>query len=401
MRWNYYVPAILIILLAVKGVGCIIPSWKTPGHDQFVTTLPHGSSIAATFIARGTDLEARGDAVGALREYRIALTVDPQNEEIVERARLLEKTLNELADERFLAGLEFQEQGRYEKARRELLRTLRLRSDHPKAVEILLSRKRVRSTRYVAHTIAPGETLSGLAFRYYGDYAKFPVIAEYNSLKDATFVMAGQEIRIPEIEGVPFMAGDVEVRTDQKEASRFGSWEWGAFEAALNGSEDISLQEAAWKLEQEDGIAAYRSNGIILFNEKKYHQAVEAFDLVLKAEPEDEVALEYAFKARAHLAQSLLERKEYLAARDVFLESLRIREDCSECRQHIRKCEELYKEEHYRKGMQYYNQEKLYEAIREWERVKSLDPDYKRVGSLIEKAQRILSRLEDLKRERE
>lgn len=372
---------------------------KSSGHGRSVTAAPH-RSIAAPFIARGIDLEMMGEPVRALREYRIALTIDPENEEVTERARLLDKALSDLADERFLAGIEFHEQGRYEQARRELLRTLRLRPDHPKAVEMLVTRKRVRSTRYIVHTVAPGDTLAGLARRYYGDFSEFPVIAAYNSLGDATFIMAGQRIRVPEIEGVPFLTGDVQVSTDQEQASRFGLWEWGAFEAAFEEPEEIQ-PEQAYRQGDEDGVAEHKANGIILYNERKYHQAIEAFDLVLKAAPDDEAAMEYAFKARFQLAESLFEQKEYLAAREAFLDSLRIRGDCGKCHQYIRESEELYKEAHYRKGMQYYNQEKLHEAIREWERVRILDPDYRRVGLLIEKAQRILARLEDLKKNRE
>ncbi|MFO7784715.1 MAG: hypothetical protein ACQET7_08855 [Thermodesulfobacteriota bacterium] len=401
MRWNSRLPAVLIMLLSVTGAGCITADGKSAGYEQSVTTLPNPSGIAARFVARGADLEVRKDPVRALREYRIALSVDPENEEALERARLLETALNDKADEHFLSGLEFHEQGRYEKARREFLRGLRLRPDHHKTVEMLVSRKRVPSTRYVLHAIAPGETLSGLAFRYYEDFGKFPMIAKYNSLGDATFIMAGQVISIPEIEGLPFNTGDVEFRTDEGEASRFGLWEWGAFEAAYYGTEDITSEEAARGLEEEDGIEGYISNGIILFNEKKYRQAIEAFDLALKVKPDDDVALEYAYKARFQLAENLLERKEYLAARDAFLDLLRIREDCGKCNRYILKSEELYLEAHYRKGMQYYNQEKLHEAIGEWERVRNVDPDYKRVDSLIEKAQRILVRLEDLKRGRE
>ncbi len=122
-----------------------------------------------------------------------------------------------------------------------------------------------------------------------------------------------------------------------------------------------------------------------------------AFDQVLKAVPDDEAAMEYSFKARLQLAESLFEQKECFGGtrRLPGLHSNLV--DCGKCHQYIRESEDLYKEAHCRKGMQCYNQERLHEAIREWGRVRILDPDYRRVGSLIEKAQRIPARLEDLK----
>ncbi|NIP22657.1 MAG: LysM peptidoglycan-binding domain-containing protein, partial [Phycisphaerae bacterium] len=58
--------------------------------------------------------------------------------------------------------------------------------------------------RYIMHTVQPEESLSKLAMEYYGDYSKFHVIAQFNNLEDGTSVRVGQELKIPEIEGVPF-----------------------------------------------------------------------------------------------------------------------------------------------------------------------------------------------------
>jgi len=58
-------------------------------------------------------------------------------------------------------------------------------------------------TRYVAHTVAPGDTLSGLARRYYQDVRWTPVIAAYNGLLDADRIAVGQVLLLPEIGDLP------------------------------------------------------------------------------------------------------------------------------------------------------------------------------------------------------
>ena len=56
-------------------------------------------------------------------------------------------------------------------------------------------------SRYVAHAVQPGETLTGLARRYYHDVAWAPVIAAYNGLDGgrADRIAVGQVLLLPEL----------------------------------------------------------------------------------------------------------------------------------------------------------------------------------------------------------
>ena len=65
------------------------------------------------------------------------------------------------------------------------------------------------------HTIGPGDSLSKLAKMYYGDYKKFPIIAEFNGVPDAVAARVGQKIKVPEIEGVPFNVAAKDVGIEQ------------------------------------------------------------------------------------------------------------------------------------------------------------------------------------------
>jgi hypothetical protein len=48
---------------------------------------------------------------------------------------------------------------------------------------------------------------------YYGDLSKFDVIAKFNSIQDGTSLKVGQELKIPEIEGLPFLVKGETVET--------------------------------------------------------------------------------------------------------------------------------------------------------------------------------------------
>jgi len=55
-----------------------------------------------------------------------------------------------------------------------------------------------------------------------------------------------------------------------------------------------------------------------------------------------------------------------------------------------------YCDEHYRKGIEYYNQDKLQEAIREWEKVQALCPGYLLVEEYLDKAKKKLKLLKGI-----
>lgn len=56
--------------------------------------------------------------------------------------------------------------------------------------------KKVLETR--SHTVLPGETIQGIAFKYYGDPGLWGQIADYNSIYDVMDeVVEGMELLIP------------------------------------------------------------------------------------------------------------------------------------------------------------------------------------------------------------
>jgi hypothetical protein len=89
--------------------------------------------------------------------------------------------------------------------------------------------------------------------------------------------------------------------------------------------------------------------------------------------------------------------KDYLRAKNHFEASRRYKLECEKCDLYINRCEELYKETHYKNGIQYFDRERLSEAIREWELVRLIDPNYKKVNEFIDKAKKLLKKIEELK----
>ena len=179
---------------------------------------------------------------------------------------------------------------------------LRLRPDYPEVVNMLTSRKRIKIKRYVVHTIKPGESLSKVAGMYYGDHQKFPIIAKYNNLTDATRVHEGQKIKVPEIEGLEFLVGRKSVETEETGVDYSGPWDWEAFSEGESGVKGPQEEQ-----EPDEQIVIYRDHGIDLYRKKQYQEALIALNLALNIEPDDKTTLEYAHKSHFESAKALFD----------------------------------------------------------------------------------------------
>jgi tetratricopeptide (TPR) repeat protein len=171
-------------------------------------------------LAKAQAYEEQGDLVEAFEQYKLVLTVDPENQLAKEKSAVIDSELHKLAEEHYQIGLKFYKKGQYGQARKEFLTALRYYPEHADAKDKLTtSKKEIEQVKsYIVHRLQPDESISTLAQRYYGDYRKFHLIAEYNNLEDATKVTVGQEIKIPVLEGLPIIADPEEIQTDTGES---------------------------------------------------------------------------------------------------------------------------------------------------------------------------------------
>ena len=192
------------ILLFILLAGCAMMGSKSP------------EALAKDYTAKAQQFEKQGDLVEALKQYKLVLTVDPDNQMARQKIAALEPQMLKLADKHYKEGVKFYNKGQYGPARKEFLTALRYNPEHTKAKSRLAgtSRDLGQVKRYILHTIQADESISTLAERYYGDYRKFHLIADYNEMEDPTRVKVGQDIKIPVIEGMPIMAdpGKIQVK---------------------------------------------------------------------------------------------------------------------------------------------------------------------------------------------
>jgi len=289
-------------------------------------------------LARAGEFEDAGKLPEALRQYKIVLTVRPDDGTAVKGRERVEKALRKSAEEHYRAGLRMQKEGKQSLALQQYLTALRLWPDHPEAVQQVAAVR--RSFPAEKHFVQKAQREPG---------TKQPP----------------KELAVEEEAPVPF--------------------------------EQVPVQEEP--KEVIDQVAVYREHGMELYRERRYQEALSEFSKVLTAKPNDPVAREYSYKSSFELALEFFQKKEYLAAREQFLVSLKHNRNCQQCHFYIRRSEELFKEMHYKQGIEYYGKEQVAEAIMEWDLVRELDPNYKRVDYYIKKAKDLQRKIDELKKE--
>ena len=315
--------------------------------------------------------------------------------------------------------------------------------------------------RYVRHVVKPGESLSQIAGQYYGDFKKYNVIAEFNGLPSATSLRVGQELKVPETADTPLVSGEpVEVAPqpsvdeganggmtanyfklgkafyaqreydsaiteftkvlnatpENAEAQRYMARsyyakghqayrqaEYGqAIEALQTALKyDTNCQDCRRLIEdsrQKSKSVNEREAALALYEDKQYAQAIAKLEGLAKANPKDTEIRRYLAKSHYQQGLELFQQGEFLKSRDAFKTALEYDPECKTCEQEIAKSENAFKDRHYRQGLAEFQKENLNEAIRQWELVHQLDPDYRDVKRNLDKARTLLERLETIKR---
>jgi tetratricopeptide (TPR) repeat protein len=343
-----------------------------------MTATDNRSVPAQAYYNEGLAQEQAGYVVEATRMYKLALTLAPENSEIADALERVEAERERMAEARYQQGERDYASGKFQDSKIAYLSALRLWPGHTGALERLRAREKITATHEGKHVVQKGETLAIIAKKYYGDYKKFNMIAQYNRLADATQIEVGQEIMIPEIGmgSPPAATGDTANKDDQRLAE--------AAEATI--SEAVTIQ-----------VDNYRDAGKEMLQAGDFGAAIVEYRKVLNVIPDDQEARQDLSMAHNAYARQLWDRQEIDQAREQFEACLSFRYDCQSCRQTVSDCETSYKERLYNRGIAFFQDQKPEAALGEWEILQALDPDYRNVEDYIQKARKISEQLGKLK----
>jgi tetratricopeptide (TPR) repeat protein len=149
--------------------------------------------------------------------------------------------------------------------------------------------------------------------------------------------------------------------------------------------------------EEESGEEMSFAEAADLFKKGDYLAAIDAFNRVLAQQPGLREALEYQKLAFYNQGVSYMERQSYAEALRMFERLRRIQPDFKRLPHYIQTAREKLAHQHYLAGIRHYKEQKLKEAIEEWDQALALNPKLENAKRSQEQARRLLKSLQEIK----
>jgi tetratricopeptide (TPR) repeat protein len=344
------------------------------------------AQLAAPHRERAAALEREGALRKAVDEWKIARTIDPDDAAAREGQARVEARIETLVAQRVGEARAALGRGSHVEAQRRLLAALALDPANRTAMTMLQTE--VRDVEFLVHTVRAGDTLAGLADRYYGDRSRSEVIWEANQLPANPRLAAGTTLKIPEIPGLPFARP-----TPRREAiapapaAPAPAPTPGAPTRPDSVREEAPpevnplIAEAREALERRDYVVALGDVDKLLTGDPANREGVSLKKLVLYRQGKDQI-----------------DQKNYDGSYKTLTTLARLQPDYEDVPKLLQQMKGRLVEQHYREGIRLYREERLPQAIAEWKLVLDLDPQHANARRNIDQAERLLKGLEQRKK---
>lgn len=320
-----------------------------PGSPDAANPENRATSPAETWITRADDYEKKGEWQLALYYLWVAARVDPGNPGIDEKIETLTRKSRTTAKTHFKKGVAYYQRGRIQQARTAFLTTLRYDPDHEQALDYLKNRLPEKS--YNRYTVKKGDTLAKIARKSYGDAQKDFLVARYNDLDPRAKPPVGAVIKLPVLRKM-VEKDDFDPQKDLQRAQHF-------------------------------------------FNERQYEKVLPIVNTILKYDPNNEPADEMKNISYFQLGKAFHQKKEYARSLRMYEQVDSEYSIVDTAIENVKKSMVEDAENHYRKGIKHFINEKFRAAILEWAKTLTLNPDHEKAKRDIEKARNLLKKLEE------
>jgi tetratricopeptide (TPR) repeat protein len=337
-----------------------VPTAKIAAPDE---------ALVALRRERAAAFEQKGEIRNALNEWKIALTIAPQDPVSLAGKKRVEALVAQALNDSLSRGREALKHGAPLEARRQFLMALAVDPANQAAFDAL--QNEIRETRIVQHTVRRGETLASIAEYYYADRSRAEVIWELNELPANPKIAPGMILRIPEIPGVQFRPEGPRVASPSPEAAK------------PDTSESVDLD---YNPLLDEARAA--------LGKKEFAVALAGIDKFLGQNPRNIEALELKKTLLYEQGKVLFEQKKFAEAYAAFDSLNTLAPNHQDAAALLGRARTQLVQQHYSQGLRFYREEKLQAAIGEWRQVLQFDSNHQAAKKNIEQAERLLKGLQ-------
>ena len=162
-------------------------------------------------------------------------------------------------------------------------------------------------------------------------------------------------------------------------------------------SGDVKLSPAEEYEEEDTGEEVSFAEAAEIFRRGDYLAAIEAFNRVLAQQPGLREAIEYQKLAYYNQGLAYMKGESYVEALRMFERVRKIQPDFKRVSHEMQSAREKLADQHYLAGIRQYKEKKLKEAIEEWDQALALNPKLENARRSKERARGLLKSLEEIK----
>jgi len=336
----------LSLFVFVILFGCV-PGFLTTVEAE--NTESRKPSPAEPWLKKARDYEKKGELQLALFNLRVSAKIDPAHQEIGRRIVKLIKKTETAASRHFRKGNVYFKRGNIKRAQKEFLVTLRYDPNHHKALYFL--KNKLPRKRFSEYTVKKGDTFKKIARKAYQDNKKDFLVAHFNNLDPDTKPAVGIVVKLPVLEE-KLEQGDIDTKKELQRAIKY-------------------------------------------FDARKYEKVLPIVNNILKYNPAHGQADEMKNVSYYQLGKQLHQKKEYSKSLRMYNFVDPEYKIVETAMAKVRKSMHAEAEDHYRKGIKHFVNEKFRAAILEWSRTLTLNPDHEKAKNDMERARKLLKKLEE------
>jgi len=352
--------------LILFGTGCatVTTSNTVLKEDNRIKEDNRFSALVSRHAEMAAEYENKGDLRKALQSWEIVYDFKPDDGNVLTHITYLKSQIQKTASDRYNKGVAYFQNNSMKAALREFLLALTLNPDHKEALEYV--KYRMNGDELIVYEVKKGDTAKGIAQKVFNDSSKDFLIAYFNDLNKEARLAPGMTIVLPSLKAIQAAP---EIAPSDEEPS-----------------EHINVRQEIRKARD-------------YFGAKKYQQSASTAEKILEYDPVNKDAMDLKNASYYEMGGILRNQKKYAEALAVFNN---VDPDYKNVRQITDFLNNTNKNksraaEHYVSGVNYYRNQDLDKAIKEWETALILDPNHPNAKKDIENARGFLEKLNKIK----
>ena len=315
-----------------------------------------GGCVAATkgvkatpeiYQKRASAYEQKDEPQLTLFNWKIAGHLKPADSQIAARINSLNTTISKKAESHYKKGLSYYKKKSFNAARKEFLIALRYDPNHIKSFDYL--KNILYGREYFTYEAKKEDTIKKISQKFYQDTEKAFIIDWFNDRDATSKLSAGTVVKIPDLEK-EYTTPLIDIKEELSKANN-------------------------------------------LLKEKKYDEVLPVAQDILAYDPDNKRATYLTNMSYYQIGNRLSSEKKYVESLSFFAKVDSGFKGLKDAISRVKNTIIKLAEEHYRKGVNYFVNEKLKEAIIAWGQALNLYPEHPKAKTNIENAKRLLEKL--------